>query len=88
MRPKVVRRSEYLIDRHHVFLDTGAGWQCVCAEFATTDDCRHIRESQGRHAAQAAIANRMLRPQLSLDAAQVTALPRPREGGYANNTSY
>jgi hypothetical protein len=63
MRPKVNRRSEYLIDRHQVIFDPGAGWQCVCAEFMAADDCRHIRESQGRHAAQAVIANRRTRPQ-------------------------
>lgn len=62
LRPKIVGRSEYLIDRYHVIFDSGAGWQCVCAEFTATDDCRHIRESQGRHAAQAAIANRMSSP--------------------------
>ena len=42
--------------------DPGAGWQCVCAEFKTTDDCRHVRESQGRHAAQAVIAKRIGSP--------------------------
>jgi hypothetical protein len=57
------RRSEYLIDRHHVVFDPGTGWQCLCAEFKVTGDCGHIRESQGRHAAQAAIANRLKRPQ-------------------------
>lgn len=62
MKPKAIPRSEYLIDRHHVIFDPGVGWQCVCAEFKTTDDCRHIRESQGRHAAQAVIANRMSSP--------------------------
>jgi hypothetical protein len=63
MRSKANGRSEYLIDRHHVIFDPGAGWQCACAEFKTTDDCRHIRESQGRRAAQAAIVNRLMRPQ-------------------------
>ena len=62
MRPKTLSRSEYLIDRHHVTFDPGAGWQCACAEFKATDDCRHIRESQGRHAAQAVIADRMRSP--------------------------
>lgn len=62
MRPKALPRSEYLIDRHQVIFDRGAGWQCVCAEFKTTDECRHIRESLGRHAAQALIADRMRSP--------------------------
>jgi hypothetical protein len=62
LRPKATARSNYLIDRYHVVFDAGVGWQCVCAEFTTTHDCRHIRESQGRHAAQAVIANRLLRP--------------------------
>jgi hypothetical protein len=54
--------SEYLIDRYHVTFDSGAGWQCLCAEFTAVQDCRHVRESQGRHAAQAAIADRLARP--------------------------
>ena len=63
MRPKPAQRSEYLIDRYHVIFDRGAGWQCECAEFmATGIDCRHTRESQGRHAAQVVIANRLTRP--------------------------
>jgi hypothetical protein len=62
MRRKAIPRSEYLIDHHQVIFDPGAGWQCVCGEFTTTDDCRHVRESQGRHAAQAVIANRRRSP--------------------------
>jgi hypothetical protein len=62
MRPKVNRRSEYLIDGHHVIFDPGAGWQCLCTEFTAMGDCRHIRESQGRHAAQVVIANRRAVP--------------------------
>jgi hypothetical protein len=58
-----IPRSAYLIDRHHVIFDPGVGWQCECAEFMTTDDCRHVRESQGRHAAQALIANRLSSPE-------------------------
>jgi hypothetical protein len=50
--------SEYLIDRHRVVFDTGIGWHCVCAEFVATKDCRHIRESVGRLAAQDRIRNR------------------------------
>ena len=59
LKPKVITRSDYLIDGHRVIFDSGAGWQCVCAEFTATDECRHIRESQGRHAAQVLIANRI-----------------------------
>lgn len=62
MRPKAITGNEYLIDRYHVIFDPGVGWQCVCAEFKTTADCRHVRESQGRYAAQAVIANRMRLP--------------------------
>ena len=61
LRPKAILRSEYLIDHYRVIFESGAGWQCVCAEFTATNDCRHTRESQGRHAAQAVIANRLLR---------------------------
>jgi hypothetical protein len=60
-RPKAILRSEYLVDRYHVIFESGAGWYCVCAEFTLLDDCRHTRESQGRHAAQAVIADRLLR---------------------------
>lgn len=61
-RPKAIRRSEYLIDGHHVIFESGAGWQCVCAEFTNANDCRHTRESQGRHAAQVLISNRLGSP--------------------------
>lgn len=61
MKPRAAPRSDYLIDRHHVFFDGGAGWQCVCAEFKATENCRHVRESQGRDAAQTAIASRLTR---------------------------
>ena len=59
LKPKAITRSEYLIDGHRVIFESGAGWHCVCAEFTAMDDCRHVRESQGRHAAQVVIANRM-----------------------------
>ena len=62
MKPRAIPRSEYLIDHHHVIFDPGADWQCVCAEFKSLDDCRHVRESQGRHAAQVAIARRIGSP--------------------------
>jgi hypothetical protein len=61
LRSKAILRSEYLIDRHHVVFESGAGWQCVCAEFTATNDCRHTREAQGQHAAQVLIANRVTR---------------------------
>ena len=60
MRSKAIRRIDYLIESHHVSFESGAGWMCVCAEFQAADDCRHTREAQGRHAAQALISNRML----------------------------
>lgn len=50
-----------MIDHYHVTFDPGAGWQCVCAEFAAGHECRHIRESQGRRAAQVAISDRLAR---------------------------
>jgi hypothetical protein len=53
---QAILRTKYLIDRYPVMLVTGAGWHCVCTEFATANDCRHTRESQGRHAAQMLIA--------------------------------
>jgi hypothetical protein len=61
-RPRAILRNEYLIDRYRVIFESGAGWLCVCAEFTATDDCRHIRESQGRHSAQVLIADRLMSP--------------------------
>ena len=55
---KSIVRSEYMIDRYQVIFESGAGWHCVCAEFAKFDSCRHTRESEGRRAAQALIAQR------------------------------
>jgi hypothetical protein len=60
MKSKAIRRTDYLIDSYHVSFESGAGWLCMCAEFTATDDCRHTREAQGRHAAQALISNRQL----------------------------
>lgn len=52
-------RTEYLIDRYHVVYESGGGWHCVCDEFRALNECRHSRESEGRRAAQAMIANRV-----------------------------
>jgi hypothetical protein len=57
--PKPLTRTEYLIDRHHVVFETGGGWHCVCDEFKSLKECRHTRESEGRRAAQAMIADRV-----------------------------
>ena len=59
-RSPAIRRTDYLIDSHHVSFESGAGWYCLCAEFAAANDCRHTREAQGRHAAQVLISNRLL----------------------------
>jgi hypothetical protein len=59
-RSPAIRRTDYLIDHHQVSFESGAGWFCVCAEFAAASDCRHTREAQGRHAAQVLISNRLL----------------------------
>ena len=59
-RSPAIRRTDYLIDSHHVSFESGAGWYCLCAEFAAANDCRHTREAQGRHAAQVLISNRVL----------------------------
>jgi hypothetical protein len=57
--PKSLTRTEYLIDRHQVVYETGGGWHCVCDEFKSLKECRHTRESEGRRAAQAMIAERV-----------------------------
>jgi hypothetical protein len=59
-RSAAIRRIDYLIESHHVSFESGAGWHCLCAEFESAGDCRHTREAQGRHAAQALISNRSL----------------------------
>jgi hypothetical protein len=56
---KPITRTEYLIDRYHVVYETGGGWYCVCDEFKALNECRHSRESEGRRAAQAMIAERV-----------------------------
>jgi hypothetical protein len=52
-------RSVYLIDRFRVVFECGGGWQCVCADFISSNACRHTREAAGRRAAQAQIAERV-----------------------------
>ena len=54
------RGTDSLIDSYHVSFESGAGWLCACAEFTAQNDCRHTREAQGRHAAQALISNRLI----------------------------
>jgi hypothetical protein len=60
----------YLIDRFQVVFESGGGWHCVCADFATSNACRHTREAAGRRAAQAQITERVKGA-------------RPRSGSYA-----
>lgn len=60
MRYPAISRTDYLIDSHHVSFESGGGWLCLCAAFMAANDCRHSREAQGRHAAQALISKRLL----------------------------
>ena len=59
MKSTAIRRTDYLIDSYHVSFESGGGWHCLCAEYATANDCRHTREAQGRQAAQVRISNRL-----------------------------
>lgn len=52
-------RSAYLIDGFRVAFEHGGGWHCVCADFVSSNACRHTREAAGRRAAQAQIAERV-----------------------------
>lgn len=52
-------RSLYLIDRFRVVFEWGGGWNCACADFVSSNACRHTREAAGRRAAQAEIAERV-----------------------------
>ena len=52
-------RSQYLIDRFRVVFEWGGGWNCACADFVSSNACRHTREAAGRRAAQAQIAERV-----------------------------
>ena len=50
-------RTEYLIERFRVFFESGGGWHCVCADFASSSACEHSREAAGMRAAQAEITD-------------------------------
>ena len=54
-RRGAVERADYLIDRFRVGYQFGGGWTCGCADFASSDACRHSREAAGRRAAQTRI---------------------------------
>lgn len=54
-----VVRSLYLIDRFRVVFEWGGGWNCACADFVSSNACRHTREAAGRRAAQAQITERV-----------------------------
>ena len=51
-RGNAIVRSEYLIDRFRVVFETGGGWSCECAEFVSSNECRHTREAAGMRVAQ------------------------------------
>jgi hypothetical protein len=51
--------SEYLIGRFRVVFETGGGWDCACADFVKSRECRHTREAAGMRAAQADIKARV-----------------------------
>jgi hypothetical protein len=51
-RRGALERQDYLIDRFRVGYEFGGGWRCGCADFASSDACRHTREAAGRRAAQ------------------------------------
>lgn len=57
-RRGAIERADYFIDRFRVGYRFGGGWTCRCADFATSDACRHTREAAGRLAAQAKIMGR------------------------------
>jgi hypothetical protein len=59
MKSKLIVQHEYMIDRYRVVFAYGGGWQCSCAEFNQSNDCKHIRESAGQQAAQRLILNRV-----------------------------
>lgn len=60
-RRGTVDHSDYLIDRFRVAYEFGGGWRCVCAEFVSSDACKHTREAAGRRAAQARISQHIKR---------------------------
>jgi hypothetical protein len=77
-----VVRSLYLIDRFRVVFEWGGGWNCACADFVSSNACRHTREAAGRRAAQAEIAERVAegRSRLSIP---VDSRRMPRDLGQA-----
>jgi hypothetical protein len=56
-RAAAIVRSAYLIDRFRVVFESGGGWHCGCAEFASLNACAHSREAAGMRAAQARIVD-------------------------------
>jgi len=50
---------EYLIGRFRVVFESGSGWDCACADFTKSRECRHTREAAGMRAAQAEIRARV-----------------------------
>src|SRR5689334_11921776 len=58
-RGGAVVRSLYLIDRFRVVFEWGGGWNCACADFVSSNACRHTREAAGRRTAQAQISERV-----------------------------
>jgi hypothetical protein len=58
-RGSAIVRSEYLMNRFRVVFETGGGWNCVCADFLRSRECRHTREAAGMRAAQAQIRDRV-----------------------------
>jgi len=63
-RRGAIEHADYFIDRFRVAYRFGGGWSCGCADFATSDACRHTREAAGRRAAQSRIAERIRRGSL------------------------
>lgn len=59
VRDGSIVRSVYLIDRFRVVFESGSGWHCVCADFGSSNACRHSREAAGMRAAQAQIMERV-----------------------------
>jgi hypothetical protein len=51
-----------MVDRFRVVFESGGGWNCACADFLSSNACRHTREAAGRRAAQARIAALLAAP--------------------------
>lgn len=65
-RGKPIVRELYLIERFRVVFESGGGWNCACADFVSTNACRHSREAAGRRAAQVQIASLIANPRSPL----------------------